>query len=166
MKKLSTLKGMGKAARFSDGGEVTEGQNSGIGDDTRARALAWARKMAEGGGEESPAAEPVAKSEPAPVRKKVGSAPVRKASTDTGDETSRLSARYAKPMSSYDRMNANNRSDDRAAASKRDSDRAILRDNIRKGSSGEVDSKTLLPVRRANGGLVKLGGLKSHGKAC
>lgn len=168
MKMLSKLKGMGKAIkRFADGGEVTEGQNAGIGDDTRARALAWAAKMAEGGGEESPAAEPVKAAEPAPVRKKVGSAPVRKAADLTAeDDTKRLAARAPKPMSSYDRMNAANRADDRAAASKRNSDRAILRDNVRKGNVGEVDSKTLLPVKRANGGLVKLGGVKSHGKAC
>jgi hypothetical protein len=56
---------MAKAKRYADG-DVVEGQNANIGDDTRARAMAWLKKQQEGGSEEEAPAKPaVRRSAPA-----------------------------------------------------------------------------------------------------
>lgn len=190
MKLLSKLKGMGKAVkRFAEGGEVEAdplemANNSAESQDIAASVPAGPKAEPEAPAKKS-FKEAFAENRKAgnktfewegkkygtelagesTVRKKVGAAPTRSSAPDTGDDTARMAKRGRNP-DVYARMRAENRADSSAASAKRDSDRAILRDNIRKGNTGEVDSKTLLPVKRANGGLVKLGGLKSHGKAC
>lgn len=72
-----------KAKRYDEGGGVREGQNAGIDDDTRARAMKWLQQQQESQAETESAA-PKAK----PTRKAMST-------TDTGDESDRLSRRYA-----------------------------------------------------------------------
>lgn len=65
-------------------------------------------------------------------------------------ETSRLKRQnsaargYETP---FDRMNRENREAAAARASARESERAILRENVRNRTSGDIDPKTLLPKR-------------------
>lgn len=94
------------------------------------------------------------------------SAPAAKPSTDTGDETARLSARAPAPAAkpkpkyetAYDRMNRRNREEAaaRSAATPKGQDR-ILRD-VR---PGQVNPKTLLPTGMKKGGVVS----KASGRA-
>lgn len=152
---------MAKAKRYEEGG-ITEGANANIGDDTRARAMAWLKKQQEGGAEEEPAASP------APVRK---AAPVAKPAvkpaakvTDTGDETARLAARRPAPKkpayeTPYDRMNRMNRE---AASSGPSGQDRILR-NVRPGA---VNPKTLLPAAEMKkGGSVSKASSRADGIA-
>ena len=53
----------------------------------------------------------------------------------------------------YDRMNRENREAASARKSSADSERSTLQKNIREGSSGRVNPKTLLPMKK--GGMVK-----------
>lgn len=76
---------MARKRKFGDGGEIREGQNENIGDDTRARALAWLKSMQEGGGEAAARPERQA-GRPAPRASRV-------AATDTGDEMARMLSR-------------------------------------------------------------------------
>ncbi len=76
-----------KMRKFADG-DVVEGQNAGIGDDTRARAAAWLKKQQEEGGDSESEAPVKAAKAPAKTPAKV---------TDTGDETARLAARSPAP---------------------------------------------------------------------
>ena len=139
---------MAKAKRYEEGGDVdtgvAEGANAGIGDDTRARAMAWLKKQQEGGGEEAAPAAPVApRRAPAKV-------------TDTGDELARLAARTRKPAyeTAYDRMNRQNREASAAKGAARDAERATLAKNIREKRVGTVNPKTLLPTGMKKGGSV------------
>lgn len=98
--------------------------------------------------------------------KKSGSKP----SVDTGDDTARKAAVHPKAASgyetSYDRMTRKNREDAAAAKSAKDSERAILRENIRSGNSGRTNPKTLLPMKK--GGAVsasrRADGIAQRGK--
>lgn len=53
-----------QAKRFAEGGGVEDGENANIGDDTRARALKWAREQAEAPETPSPAPRKAAKTAP------------------------------------------------------------------------------------------------------
>lgn len=74
MKRQMKFKSGGKVKRYDEGG-VTEGENSGIDDDTRARALKWAQSGGDGDMEESPVAKTARpavrtpKAAPAPSRR-------------------------------------------------------------------------------------------------
>lgn len=78
--------------------------------------------------------------------------------TDTGDETARMAARAPAKKAAYetpyDRMNRQNREASAARSSAKDAERETLRKNIREGSSGKVNPKTLLPEYK-KGGSVK-----------
>lgn len=52
----------------------------------------------------------------------------------------------------YDRMNRQNREAAATRKSTADAERATLRENVRKGSSGAVNAKTLLPMKK--GGMT------------
>ena len=97
-----------------------------------------------------------------------GAAPAKAAPkvTDTGDEVARLAVRKAAPAkpkyeTSYDRMNRQNREAESSRASAKDSERAALAKNIREGSSGKINPKTLLP----ESGFKKGGSVKGWGIA-
>ena len=52
----------------------------------------------------------------------------------------------------YDRMNRQNREAAATRKSAADTERATLRENVRKGASGDVNAKTLLPMKK--GGMT------------
>ena len=151
-----------KKRKFADG-DVVEGQNVGIGDDTRARAMRWLQQQQEGGGAE---AAPAETAQPV-VRQRPRARPATPV-TDTGDELGRLAAR-TKPSYEprYDSMNRKNRENAAAAKAAADSERAVLRENIRSKRSGAVNPKTLLPVGMKKGGSVasrRADGIAQRGK--
>lgn len=80
-----------------------------------------------------------------------------KPSVDTGDDAARKAAMRPKAAAAYetpyDRMNRQNREAAAARKSEKDSERAILRENVRSGTSGRTNPKTLLPMKK--GGMVK-----------
>jgi len=68
----------------------------------------------------------------------------------TDSETRRLASAprpVAKYEAPYDRFNRENRERAAARSSSREAERERLRENVRSGSSGEIDPKTLLPKR-------------------
>jgi hypothetical protein len=82
---------MAKAKRYEDGG-VTEGQNSGIGDDTRARAMKYIQEQSEKGSEDEGSGEKVvsratkSKVSTKPAAAKAESKPAAKAESKPADE--------------------------------------------------------------------------------
>lgn len=90
--------------------------------------------------------------------------PKATSATDTGDETKRLASRtrptYETP---YDRMNRQNREAEAVSKASRDSERAALRENVRSGTSGKVNPKTLLPMKK--GGSVSSASSRADGCA-
>ena len=79
-----------KGKKFGDGGDVREGRNENIDDDTRARAMAWLKKQQEGGDDNKDEVSRATK-----TRRAVKNTPTSKeASIDTSmDETARLMRR-------------------------------------------------------------------------
>lgn len=78
--------------RFDDGGDVREGPHKGIDDDTRARALAFARRNAERGTESMGIgdSEEMSKPEVAVPRRSAGVKPARPSYDQSSAETKRL----------------------------------------------------------------------------
>jgi hypothetical protein len=97
-KKLTKFAGMkkgGKTKRYDIGGGVREGQNENIGDDSRARAMAFVNR----GGDESsdtPAAPPVARSTYArPVSRPSGATPYARPAGPSRSEIAKMAAEPA-----------------------------------------------------------------------
>jgi glucan-binding YG repeat protein len=86
------------------------------------------------------------------LAKPKAAAPAPKAAAPTPKAAAPAPAPKPKYETPYDRMNRQNRE---AAATKKsaaDTERATLRENIRKGMSGDTNAKTLLPMKK--GGMT------------
>jgi hypothetical protein len=105
----------------------------------------------------APASAPVSKAAES------ASAPASKSSAPASKAAAPASASKPKYETPYDRMNRQNRE---AAATKKsaaDTERATLRENVRKDRSGDTNAKTLLPMKK--GGAVSSASKRADGIA-
>ena len=88
-----------KKCKFGDGGEIREGRNENIADDTRERAMAWLKRQQEGGAEEAPAEEaPAAKEVARPERMAGRPAPKAEAKSAAVKEAQKVAPKIARAV--------------------------------------------------------------------
>lgn len=137
MKKLLSPK------KLADGGEVREGRNENIGDDTRDRALAWLQRG--GDSDASPAAKPSTSAQRKPALKPVAKTKPVAQESAAPKPTNRDTSSPAKPAA-----------DEGWSGWKR---------LMAKVGSEETRAK-YKAQGYASGGLVQRASVKKHGKAC
>ena len=88
-----------KKRKFGDGGEIREGRNENIADDTRERAMAWLKRQQEGGAEEAPAEEASAVKEVARPERMAGRpAPKAEAKAAAVKEAQKVAPKIARAV--------------------------------------------------------------------